>query len=86
MAGKKSQVLHHSDFWNACREISIDITEQQCLELFRIMDSNKDGMITWEDWSKNIHFEENNNKMKELVSFLRNKRYSMSKVLGLLNF
>jgi hypothetical protein len=31
LAGKKSQVLTQSDVWNACREISVDITEQQCL-------------------------------------------------------
>ena len=66
--------------------MSIDITEQQSLELFRIMDQNKDGLVTWEDWIKNIHFEENNQKMKELVKFIKNKRYGISKVLGLLGF
>ena len=56
LAGKKTQVLNNSDFWDACRQVSIDITEQQSLELFRIMDANKDGMVTWEDWSRNIGF------------------------------
>jgi len=47
LANKKSNVLNHNDFWNASKEVSIDITEQQSLELFRIMDQNKDGLVTW---------------------------------------
>lgn len=84
LAEKKSGVLTHSDFWNACKEISIDITEQQCLELFRIMDNNKDGLITLEDWSKNIIFDQNNRLFRELIGFLRQKKFGLSKVLSLL--
>lgn len=29
LAGKKTQVLNSDDLWNACKQISIDITEQQ---------------------------------------------------------
>lgn len=86
LAGKKSLVLNQSDFWNACQEISVDITEQQSLELFRIMDSNKDGMVTLDDWTSNIHYDHQNAKFKELTAFLRGKKYSMSKVLQLLGF
>ena len=50
------------------------------------MDSNKDGMVTWEDWSRNIQFSENNDKMKQLIAFIKNKRYNMGKVLALLGF
>ena len=50
------------------------------------MDTNKDGLVTWEDWSRNISFNENNDKMKQLISFIRNKKYSLAKVLGLLGF
>jgi hypothetical protein len=50
------------------------------------MDSNRDGMVTWDDWHKNIHSDHNNAKYKELLGFLRDKRYTVSKVLGLLGF
>ena len=43
-------------------------------------------MITWEDWSSNIHFDHNNAKFKELQEYLKSKRYSMSKVVSLLGF
>ena len=86
LAGKSSGVLDSNDVWNSCKTISVDITEQQSLELFRILDSNKDGMITYDDWNRNIHFDHQNAKFKELVNFLRNKKYNLSKVLGLLGF
>ena len=31
LAGKKSQVLDYNEVWGACRQISIDITEQMSL-------------------------------------------------------
>jgi len=43
-------------------------------------------MVTWEDWSSNIHFNHNNKKFKELQEYLRSKKYTISKVLNLLGF
>lgn len=31
LCNKKTGVLTYNDVWNACKEVSIDITEQQCL-------------------------------------------------------
>lgn len=56
---KKNEVLNENEVWEACRIISSDITEQQSQELFRLLDSNKDGLVTKDDWDKNITFDTN---------------------------
>lgn len=48
------------------------------------MDSNKDGLITLDDWKSNIHFSQNNAKFKELLHFIKQKRYNLSKILTIL--
>ena len=53
---KKNEVLNENEVWEACRIISSDITEQQSQELFRLLDSNKDGLVTKDDWDKNITY------------------------------
>jgi len=52
--------------------------------LFRILDSNKDGLITADDWKRSIHFDQNNNKFKELLHFIRQKKYTLSKIISIL--
>ena len=47
------------DVWKACKKISSDITEQQGQELFRLLDFNKDGYVTEDDWKKNVNFDSN---------------------------
>jgi hypothetical protein len=84
LISKKSQVLNENELWNACNKISIDITEQQAQELFRILDNNKDGLITLDDWKANIQFAQNNAKFKELLQFIRHKKYNLSKILSIL--
>lgn len=84
LISKKSQVLNENELWNACKLISIDITEQQAQELFRILDNNKDGLITLDDWRANIQFAQNNAKFKELLQFIRHKKYNLSKILSIL--
>lgn len=37
----------------------MDITEQQSQQLFRLLDYNKDGYVTQDDWNKNINFDSN---------------------------
>lgn len=81
---KKSQVLNENELWQACKKISIDITEQQAQELFRILDNNKDGLITLSDWKASISFSQNNAKFKELLQFIRQKKYNLSKILTIL--
>jgi|JI6StandDraft_1071083.scaffolds.fasta_scaffold208245_1 hypothetical protein len=48
------------------------------------MDNNKDGVITLEDWTKNINFDQNNRLFRDLIEFLKQKKYVLSKVLSLL--
>lgn len=48
------------------------------------MDNNRDGLVTPEDWNKNVSFDHNNTKFKELVAFIKQKKYTLSKVLSLL--
>lgn len=84
LAGKKSQVLNFNDLWNACKHISIDITQQQGQELFRILDSNKDGFITAQDWKTNMHFDHNNPKFLQLLQFIHQKKYNLPKILAVL--
>lgn len=59
LTGKKNEVMTESDVWEACKKISLDITEQQAHELFRLLDANKDGFVTKDDWKKNITFDTN---------------------------
>ena len=60
MCGRpNAQALNQDDVWKACQNISIDITEQQAHELYRLLDSNKDGFVTKDDWNKNIKFDWN---------------------------
>ena len=59
LSGKKNELLNENDVWEACQHISSDITEQQASELFRLLDANKDGFVTREDWKKNINFDTN---------------------------
>lgn len=84
LAGKSSGVLNENELWNACKQISIDITEQQSQELFRILDNNRDGLITIDDWKRSINFD-SNPKFRELQQYLRSKRYSISQIMALLN-
>jgi Ca2+-binding EF-hand superfamily protein len=39
-------ILTESDIWAGCKYISIDITEQQAHELYRILDEDKDGVVS----------------------------------------
>jgi len=48
------------------------------------MDNNKDGLITIDDWNKNINFEHNNSKFKELLNFVKLKKYSLTKIMSTL--
>ena len=84
LAGKSSGVLNENELWNACKQISIDITEQQSQELFRILDNNRDGLITIDDWRRSINFD-SNPKFRELQQYLRGKRYSITQILSILN-
>lgn len=77
-------MLTENDLWNACKKISIDITEQGAQELFRILDNNKDGFITLDDWKQTIKFETNNHILKKLLKFLHSKKYTVSKVCNIL--
>ena len=43
-------------------------------------------MVTWDDWHRNIHFDHQNGKLKELINFIRTKKYTMSKVISLMGF
>ena len=69
--GKRDErgVLTESDLWNACKEISLDITEQQSHELFNLLDFNQDGVVSSEDWFMIIKFDSNAllRKVKEEV-------------------
>lgn len=46
--GKKDlkSMLTLNDVWKACKAISMDITEQQGQELFRLLDVDKDGYVS----------------------------------------
>lgn len=59
--GKRDErgVLTDTDIWNGCKRISIDITEQQAHELFRLLDFNQDGVVSSEDWFTIIKFDSN---------------------------
>ena len=46
LSGKKNELMTAADVWEACKSISPDINEQQAQELFRILDSNRDGFVT----------------------------------------
>jgi Ca2+-binding EF-hand superfamily protein len=52
-------MLNESDVWQACKSISTDITEQQAYELFRILDVNKNGVVSLEEWNQVIKFDSN---------------------------
>ena len=52
--------------------------------MFRILDNNKDGLVTFEDWNKNVSFDHNNVKFRELVAFIKQKKYNLSKILSVL--
>ena len=82
-AHKSTKVLNENDLWEACKQISTDITEQQAQELFRVLDSNRDGLVTPDDWAKSVHFE-NNGKFRDLVQHIKKKKYGIGKVLSLL--
>ena len=43
-------------------------------------------MVTWDDWHQNIHFDHQNGKLKDLISFIKGKKYNMSKVISLMGF
>lgn len=66
--------------WEACKKISQDITEQQAHELFRLLDQNKDGLVTRDDWEKSIDFD-TNDLIKSTVELLRRRNYSASVAL-----
>lgn len=48
------------------------------------MDNNKDGLITLDDWKASVQFSQNNAKFRELLQFIRAKRYNLSKILSIL--
>jgi hypothetical protein len=48
------------------------------------LDSNKDGLITLDDWKVSVHFSHNNAKFKELLQFIRQKKYNLSRILSIL--
>ena len=52
--------------------------------MFRILDNNKDGLITLDDWKASVQFSQNNAKFRELLQFIRAKRYNLSKILSIL--
>ena len=72
--------MNESELWEACKQISIDITEQQAQELFRLLDSNKDGFITKEDWDKNITFD-TNYLIKSTVELVRKNNFKPAAAL-----
>ena len=55
----RESVLTDSDVWAACKQISLDITEQQAHELFRLLDCNQDGVVSLEDWGNILKFDSN---------------------------
>ena len=61
----------------------MDITEQQAHELFRLLDSNKDGFVTREDWNKNINYD-TNTLIKETVELIRKKNHQPTQLLKIM--
>jgi hypothetical protein len=41
-------------------------------------------LITLDDWKANIQFSQNNAKFKELLHFIRQKKYNLSRILSIL--
>lgn len=77
--------MNENDVWDACKKISPDITQQQSHELFRLLDANKDGFVTKDDWRKNITFD-TNTIVKSTIEALRKKNIKASaalKIMGL---
>ena len=62
------------DVWSACRKISLDINEQQSQELFRLLDANKDGFVTKDDWKKNIAYD-TNKLIRSTIDMVRRRKY-----------
>ena len=77
--------MNENEVWEACKKISMDITEQQSAELFRLLDSNKDGLVTKDDWNKNISFD-NNALLKVTIGCIRKKNLKASSALTLMGF
>lgn len=75
--------MTENDVWEACKKISPDITQQQAHELFRLLDANKDGFVTKDDWKKNITFD-TNYLVKSTVDVLRRKNIKSSAALNLM--
>lgn len=68
------------DVWAACHKISMDINEQQSQELFRLLDANKDGFVTKDDWKKSIFFD-SNKLIRDTIEIIRRRKYKATAVL-----
>lgn len=62
------------DVWSACRKVSLDINEQQSQELFRLLDANKDGFVTKDDWNKNIAYD-TNKLIRKTIDIVQKRNY-----------
>lgn len=80
LAEKKNELLNENDVWVACQKISSDITEQQAQELFRLLDANRDGFITKDDWKKNITFD-TNHLVRSVILDIKKKNYKITEAL-----
>lgn len=80
--GKRDEkaVLTDGDVWNGCKQISLDITEQQAHELFRLLDFNQDGVVSSEDWFIIIRFD-SNSLLRKLKNELKEARLSSKDII-----
>ena len=83
LSGSNKVVLMEDDVWTACKRIANDINEQQSQELFRLLDYNKDGYVTEDDWRRNINFD-SNKLLKDFVNQIKRKNYKMSELLKIM--
>lgn len=81
--GKKDikALLTESDVWKACKSISSDITEQQAYELYRLLDVNKNGTVSLEEWTQVIKFDANA-ILAKVISFIQKEKLTVTNIIN----
>ena len=52
--------------------------------MFRILDSNKDGLVTIDDWRSIIYFDHSNPRFVQLLAHIKKQRLTAGRLLGVL--
>jgi hypothetical protein len=81
--GKKDlkSMLTLNDVWKGCKAISMDITEQQGQELFRLLDVDKDGYVSYDEWTKVIKFD-SNALLAKVIGFIQSNKLNSNAVIN----